>query len=53
MNGTATWLGHDNCPACGTGLHLTDDGTAVITWHCPACGFTLTSDLVGKSGVRQ
>jgi hypothetical protein len=50
MNTTATWLDTDHCPACRTGLHLTDDGTAVITWHCPACGWTDAADVAAQCG---
>jgi hypothetical protein len=50
MNTTATYLDSDSCPACGSGLHLADDGTAVISWHCAACGWAVTGDMEGQSG---
>ena len=54
MNGiTTTWLASEPCPACGTGLHVTDDGTAAITQDCPACGWTTTFDRAGQSGGRR
>jgi len=50
MNTTSTWHDCEPCPACGTGLHVTDNGTATITQHCPACGWTTTADLAGQGG---
>jgi uncharacterized protein (DUF983 family) len=51
MNGiTITWLDSEPCPACGTGLLITDDGTSAITQDCPACGGTMTFDLSGQGG---
>jgi uncharacterized protein (DUF983 family) len=47
---TTTWLDSELCPACGTGLHLTDGGTTAITQHCPACGWTASYDMAGQSG---
>ena len=50
MNGIATtWLDGEPCPACGTGLLITD-GTTAITQDCPACGWTATFDVAGQSG---
>src|SRR5262245_26080606 len=51
MNTASTWLDSDPCPACGSGLFVTDDGTAAVTQDCPACGWTTTFDLAGQSGV--
>jgi hypothetical protein len=50
MNASSTWLDSEPCPACGTGLHYTDDGTPAITHYCPACGWTETSDLANQPG---
>ena len=54
MNGiTTTWVDSEPCPACGTTLHVTDDGTTAITQTCPACGWTTTADLAGQCGGSQ
>ena len=54
MNGiTSTWLDSELCPACGTGVLITDDGTAAITQDCPACSWTATFDLAGQAGGRR
>jgi hypothetical protein len=39
-----TWLCEEPCPACGTTLNLTDDGTGIIRQDCPACGFHAATD---------
>ena len=40
MNTSATtWRTDDPCPVCGTGLHTTDDASAV-TQDCPLCGWS-------------
>ena len=36
----STWRTDDPCPVCGTGLHHTDDGSAVVTQDCPLCGWS-------------
>jgi hypothetical protein len=53
MNAPSTWLDGEPCPACGTGLHVTDDATSVMTQDCPACGWTATCDLAGQTGGRR
>jgi uncharacterized Zn finger protein (UPF0148 family) len=42
MNTVTTWRTDDPCPACGTGLHHTDDGQSVIRQDCPVCGWSAT-----------
>jgi endogenous inhibitor of DNA gyrase (YacG/DUF329 family) len=41
MNTTTTWRTDDPCPACGTGLHVTDTGRDVRQ-DCPLCGWSVT-----------
>jgi uncharacterized Zn finger protein (UPF0148 family) len=53
MNAATIWLADDACPACGTGLQVTDDGTATVICDCPACGWTATGDLAAQSGGRR
>ena len=38
-----TWRTDDPCPVCGTGLHHTDDGAAIVQ-DCPLCGWSTTWD---------
>jgi uncharacterized protein (DUF983 family) len=47
---TSTWLASEPCPACGTGLLITDDGTTAITQDCPACGWTAKFDRACQRG---
>ena len=46
-----TWLDSEPCPACGTRLHCTDDGTVAVTRDCPACGWTAVGDLASEAGA--
>jgi hypothetical protein len=50
MNMTSTWLDSEPCPSCGTGLHLTDDGSSAVVHACPACGWTASNDLASQAG---
>ena len=38
------WRTDDPCPVCGTGLHHTDNGGALITQDCPLCGWSAAWD---------
>jgi len=52
MNPTAaTWRTDDPCPVCGTGLHVTDDGTSAVTQDCPLCGWSAAwqADVDGEA----
>jgi ribosomal protein S27AE len=41
MTGTTTWRTDDPCPACGTGLLLTEDGAEIqLAQDCPLCGWS-------------
>ena len=42
MTTATTWRTDDPCPACGTGLHTTDDGASAIRQDCPLCGWSVT-----------
>ena len=54
MNAIATtWLDTEPCPACGTGLHCTDDGTGAVTQECPACGWIAVGDLASQAGSSR
>jgi hypothetical protein len=37
-----TWRTDDPCPVCGTGLHSTGAGRAVVRQDCPLCGWSAT-----------
>jgi endogenous inhibitor of DNA gyrase (YacG/DUF329 family) len=41
MTTGTTWRTDDPCPACGTGLHATDNGSD-IQQDCPLCGWSAT-----------
>ena len=48
---TATiWAAEDPCPACGSDLARTDDGTGPVTDHCQACGWQVTLDTIPDGG---
>jgi transposase len=51
MNTETTWRTDDQCPCCGTSLHITDTA-ATVTFDCGACGWTLTADLAAPAGQR-
>jgi endogenous inhibitor of DNA gyrase (YacG/DUF329 family) len=42
MSTRVTWRTDVPCPACGTGLHGTDNGPEVVTQDCPRCGWSAT-----------
>lgn len=44
MSAATTWRTDDPCPVCGTGLHSTADGTAVVRQDCPLCGWSAAWD---------
>ena len=50
MNTTSTWRDSEPCPACVTGLHITDDGSGTVAQTCPACGWTASTDLASQAG---
>jgi ribosomal protein S27AE len=39
MTGTAEWRTDEPCPVCGIGLHVLDDGEALIRAVCGLCGY--------------
>ncbi len=51
MSTATTWHTDDQCPCCGTRLHITDTA-ATLTFDCGACGWTLTADFAAPAGQR-
>jgi len=50
---TATiWAAEDPCPACGSALARTDDGTGPVTDECRSCGWQATLDTIPDGGPR-